>query len=179
MCDVTDCGRVLAGVMFDMYWRRRWIYLVTSGIAIGEVGSTICPGKVNVVPNTSSAGVQTKSSFTVVRMPSRTMGKNSYQLFGSPCAFKDALSWRWNLSMIPFAAGWYAVVRVRVLPRREVNSWKRWDSNCRPLSVEIVDGVPYRDIQLWTKALATVSAVISWIGMASTHLLKRSIQVRR
>ena len=51
------------------------------------------------------------------------------------------------------------------------------DSKWRPLSVEMVEGVPKRAIQPEMKAQATVSAVISGIGMASGQRVKRSMQI--
>ena len=56
---------------------------------------------------------------------------------------------------------------------------KSSDSNWRPLSVEMVEGVPKRATQPEMKARATVSAVISGIGMASGQRVKRSMQVSR
>ena len=53
------------------------------------------------------------------------------------------------------------------------------DSNCEPRSVVMVEGIPKREIHPCRKALATVSAVMSGMGMASPHRVKRSIQVRR
>ena len=50
-----------------------------------------------------------------------------------------------------------------------MNSLHKADSNWRPRSVVIVDGVPNREIQVLTKARATVSAVMSARGMASGH----------
>ena len=59
-----------------------------------------------------------------------------------------------------------------------MNALQRLDSNCRPRSVVTVDGVPNLAIHVWTNARATVSAVLSAIGMASGHRVKRSTQVR-
>ena len=42
-----------------------------------------------------------------------------------------------------------------------------------------VDGVPNRETQVWTKARATVSAVLSMMGTASGQRVKRSTQVSR
>ena len=54
---------------------------------------------------------------------------------------------------------------------------KSSDSHWRPLSVEMIEGVPKRATQPEMKARATVSAVISGIGMASGQRVKRSMQV--
>ena len=54
-----------------------------------------------------------------------------------------------------------------------------FDSNWAPLSKVIVAGVPERAIQPLKKASATVSALISTIGMASGQRVIRSIQVSR
>ena len=56
---------------------------------------------------------------------------------------------------------------------------KSSDSNWRPLSMEMVEGVPKRTIQPEMKARATVSAVIFGIGMASGQRVKPSMQVSR
>ena len=53
------------------------------------------------------------------------------------------------------------------------------DSNCRPLSVVIVVGTPNLAIHPLRNALATTSADIAVMGIASGHLVKRSMQVRR
>ena len=45
------------------------------------------------------------------------------------------------------AHGWYAVVRIRLVPRGFVRAVKREDSNCVPRSVVTVDGTPKVDIQ--------------------------------
>ena len=42
-----------------------------------------------------------------------------------------------------------------------------------------VDGVPKRETQVWTKARATVSAVLSVMGTASGQRVKQSTQVSR
>ena len=51
------------------------------------------------------------------------------------------------------------------------------DSNCRPRSVEMVDGTLNRAIQPEANVSATVSAVMSVIGNASGQRVKRSIHV--
>ncbi|CAN7990403.1 unnamed protein product, partial [Ixodes hexagonus] len=64
-----------------------------------------------------------------------------------------------------------------VQPPRPARSWARaaksehW--NCRPRSVVTVDGQPKQAIQISTKVLATVSAVMSGTGVASGHLVQR------
>ena len=45
------------------------------------------------------------------------------------------------------AHGWYAVVRICLVPRGFVRAVKREDSNCVPRSVLTVDGTPKVDIQ--------------------------------
>ena len=56
--------------------------------------------------------------------------------------------------------------------------WNREDSNCAPRSVVTDFGAPNLAIQLRRKALTIVSAVVSVKGIASGHLVKRSMQVR-
>ena len=78
---------------------------------------------------------------------------------------------------MPLAVGWYAVVRMCLHPSRRVSSVKRWESNCRPLSVAMISGVPKRDIHCDVMVLAIVSAEISGRGNASGHLEYLSTQV--
>ena len=80
---------------------------------------------------------------------------------------------------MPFAAGWYAVVLVRIDPRRWVISLQRADSNWAPRSVVIVDGMPNREIHPLRNAWAVVLAVMSDIGNASGQRVKWSTQVNR
>ena len=68
---------------------------------------------------------------------------------------------------------------MRVIPRRLVRVANSEASNCTPQSVVMVEGTPKAEIQRATKTRATVSAVMSGIGIASGHLVYRSIQVRR
>ena len=70
-------------------------------------------------------------------------------------------------------------MRARLDPRSVMSAFHNWDSNCRPRSVTIVEGMPKREIQPPRKARATASAVIQVRGMASGHLVKRSTQVSR
>jgi hypothetical protein len=65
------------------------------------------------------------------------------------------------------------------MPRSLSKAWKSCDSNCRPWSVVMVCGQPKRDIQPVRRACATVSAVISGMGMASGQRVKRSTAVRQ
>ncbi|GFS48925.1 hypothetical protein TNCV_3668491 [Trichonephila clavipes] len=58
-------------------------------------------------------------------------------------------------------------------------SLKRLDSKFVPWSVVTIAGHPKRDIQTDSKALHTVSAVISAVGITSIHLVKRSSTVKQ
>ena len=66
-----------------------------------------------------------------------------------------------------------------MLPSMSVSALNRADSNCLPLSVVIVDGAPKRATQCVTNEMATVSAEMSGIGMASGHRVNRSMTVKR
>ena len=105
------------------------------------------------------------------------------QIFGPICgsswAFKEPFSCRWNLSTKPFAAGWCAVVRMRVVPKSLVNSATSRVSNLRPRSLVIVSGAPNTAIHPSTKALGIVSAAMSAIGIASGHVVFRSTEVSK
>ena len=61
---------------------------------------------------------------------------------------------------------------MRLQPKSSIRCCHSVDSNCRPRS-------PNLDIQQLMKAWATVSVVMSGIGMASGHLVNLSIQVSR
>ena len=54
-----------------------------------------------------------------------------------------------------------------LVPSNVISLLQRFDSNCRPRSVVMVEGTPKRKIQVHRKAFATVSAVLSAIGIAS------------
>ena len=56
---------------------------------------------------------------------------------------------------------------MHLLPSNSVSILKSVHSNCRPVSVVITDGVPNTATHLEMKALATVSADMSGIGIAS------------
>lgn len=60
-----------------------------------------------------------------------------------------------------------------------MNSLKRHDWNCAPLSVVTTLGVPKIEIQSHKIAFATVTAVVSLTGMAVGHREKRSTIVKR
>ena len=70
------------------------------------------------------------------------------------------------------------MVRMRFEPSKRMSCVHRLESNRHPLSVLMVEGTPNRAIQLLVKARATVSAVMSTIGMASGHRVNLSMQVR-
>ena len=63
------------------------------------------------------------------------------------------------------------------VPRSAVKAFHKCDSNWRPRSVVTVEGVPNRVIQVWRNACATVSAVLSSIGIASGQRVNRSMHV--
>ena len=67
----------------------------------------------------------------------------------------------------------------RVEPRSCISFRQSADSNCRPRSVVTVDGTPNHEIHPLTNALATTSAVIAEIGMASVQRVNLSTHVKR
>ena len=149
------------------------------GSGISSTGSKNCPGIRRVVPYTSSAVQHPRSSLTLVRMPRRTMGRASIHHVDVVTDMRLALSWRWNCSTSPLAAGWYAMVRIRVEPRRHMSCCHRSDSNWLPWSVVMDVDTPKRAIQLVRKACATDVAVMSVNGTTSGQRVKRSTQVKR
>lgn len=64
------------------------------------------------------------------------------------------------------------------VPRDSANSVQRLDVNVDPLSVVISSGMPCAPIQV-RRPLAHDAAVASFRGMASGHLVVRSMMVRR
>ena len=67
----------------------------------------------------------------------------------------------------------------RVEPRSCISSRQRADSNWLPRSVVTVDGTPNLEIHPLTNALATMSAIIAEIGMASGQRVNLSTHVKR
>ena len=59
-----------------------------------------------------------RSSLTQVHLPRRTMGRASIHRVEVVTDMSLALSWRWKRSTSPLAAGWQAMVRILVEPRR-------------------------------------------------------------
>lgn len=82
-------------------------------------------------------------------------------------------------SIMPLAAGWYAIVRNRWALASCSNETKMRDSNCLPWSVVILAGVPNRQIHPSTNARYIVVASISFIGTASAQRENLSITVRQ
>lgn len=57
--------------------------------------------------------------------------------------------------------------------------WNKIEVNCDPLSTVMRSGVPKRVTQLARKARPTVSAVMSWRGVASGQRVHLSTQVKQ
>ena len=117
------------------------------------------------------------SSFISFRMPNSTSG--SALVHEVSWHLRAAFRRRCSLSTKPLLMGWYAVVRILCVPVSVRRFEKSCDSNWVPRSVVICVGTPNRAIHVFTNASAQVSAVMSGIGIASGHLVKRSTIVRR
>ena len=65
------------------------------------------------------------------------------------------------------------------MPRTEWSSAHRAEVNCRPWSELMSVGTPKRQIQWRINAEAQVAAVMSANGMASSHLVVRSMMVNK
>ena len=65
------------------------------------------------------------------------------------------------------------------MPKREFNSWKSSDSNCRPWSVVTRSGTPNLTTHVEMKRMATVAESMSCSENASGHLVNRSTDVRQ
>lgn len=152
--------------------------LAKSDSELGSAGVRNSPGIRSGAPNVISAADAPKSGLCAVRRPRRTSGSffdHSIALF----AINAALSVRCSRSIMPLACGWYAVVRRCVAPHMVLSSWKSCDSNCRPWSVVILSGTPYRATHSRTRHSAIVDAVISTVGTTSIQRENRSIMVRQ
>ncbi len=122
-------------------------------------------------PYTSSAAEQFKSSFGAVRMPSKTHGSSSSQLWLVSRVCKVEFRCRWKRSTRPFVCGWYAVVYCCLVPRGLAMVVHKLDMNCEPLLEVMSNGVPKRAIQWKINASAHVSVSVTFSGIASGHLV--------
>jgi hypothetical protein len=75
--------------------------------------------------------------------------------------------------------GWKDVVVMWFTPRRLQRTDQMADVNWVPLSVVMVAGTPYLDIQAAIRASAHVLASMLLRGTASSHLVDLSMMVRR
>ena len=71
------------------------------------------------------------------------------------------------------------MVLILLQPKNSIKRYHSADSNRHPRSVVTEVGMPNLDIQQLMKAWATVSAVMSGIGIASGILVNLSMQVSR
>lgn len=95
-------------------------------------GAKKSEGTRNDVPYVISAGLRLLSSRSAVRNPRSTVGSSSLQLVVAPLAIKAAFSVRCQRSICPFDCGWYAVVRILLMPSFFVSASNNDDSNCLP-----------------------------------------------
>lgn len=65
------------------------------------------------------------------------------------------------------------------MPNNMLENMKNLEWNCLSLSVVTRIGTPHRDIHVVVNSRATVSAIISTIGVAFSHLVNRSMQVKQ
>ena len=77
----------------------------SSTMSVGVETWKKSPGRCRVVPYTSSADVQWKSSLRVEQIPNKAIGIATNQL-AVALLMRDALSWRWKLSTRLLALGW-------------------------------------------------------------------------
>ena len=133
-----------------------------------------CAGNRNVVPYKAYAAEQF-NSFIVVQSPRSIRGRCSNDLVLASSAFKLLCS----LFNMPFAWGWYAVVRMFLVPRSCDNFRNISDSNRRHGSVTTLSGTPYLATHPVRNVPAVVYANISGIGNASHHRENLSTHVNR
>jgi hypothetical protein len=130
----------------------------------------------NVAPVTVWKG-ENPEEFVAARKPKSTIG-NAVNQFSSR-AIMAVFRVLCRRSTIPFACGWYEVVRNLVNPVTLAKSWKSALSNWVPRSVVICSGTPHLDIQPVKNVCATVAAVMSLMGKASIQRVALSMQVSK
>ena len=131
------------------------------------------PGNVKDVPKTISEAVHPKSSLKTFLIDNKASDKFSNHVL----KLLAVLSCLWNLSINPFAQGWYAVVFICLTPNSFVNSPKSVDWNWEPLSVVITEGQPKTAIHSRNILLEIISTDISLSGTATGHLVNLSMMV--
>ncbi len=155
-----------------------WRQTLHDGFELSNIVSrTFMRGRRNISLQTNSAVVHCRSSLKAIQIFSNTWGNASIHCSGCGWALRAAFNCLWNRSTRLF--GWCAVVWMRFELRRCMRSSQSANSNWHPQSVVIVEGVPNRDIHPWTNTRATTSAIMSAMGMASGHLVKRSMHVSK
>ena len=164
----------MQGVNFPAFSRSLEME-ASSSAAVGKNS----PGTTSVSPYTFSAGDSSPFAFGAVLRPSRTHGSCESQFSSVHLAIKAAFRERCDLSTMPLAAGLYAVVLWSVVPMRRASEAHSSDRKAGPLSVVMSSGTPKRLIQLERRAAAQALEEESDIGVASGHLVERSIIVNK
>ena len=174
MCsaETLPCAEVGTGQSFSIACRRSQ----RKGSVVGgaPARSWNWPGRTRGVPYINSDCEAPKSSSWVALIPYMTHGRWSIQLCPVSRAASMAFNCWWNLSTIPLACGWYAVVWCREVPSNRAMSDHNWEMNWTPLSEMILAGMPNRDTHWPRNALATVAKAMFGIQMASGHREKQS-----
>jgi hypothetical protein len=135
-------------------------------------------GRLTAAPNTNSADETALSSFGAARKPSNTHGKCCGHSAPASLALSASFSWRCARSIMPFDWGWKAVVVMCCMCRVEQSTFQIAEQNWVPLSDVITAGTPNLEIHVSTRASAHVRASMFLSGVASSHLVLRSIIVR-
>ena len=84
----------------------------------------------------------------------------------------------WNLSSIPLACEWYAVVVMCWMLSKLQTAAHTEDVNCGPLSDVSASGTPKRPTQCCKNTVAMPRAVVSATGTASGQRVDLSIMVK-
>ena len=150
---------------------------IASGVYPGSGVGRMSAGSRRHFPNTASEGDDPRAACGVACSDNITHGSLLAQSFSIVEAARAVLRVLWNLSMIPFASGLYAVVCWSLTPIVSMTSCHRSEVKFVPLSVTIVSGRPYLEIH-WITCFRHVSADCVRSGKTSVHLVALSIIVR-
>jgi hypothetical protein len=147
-----------------------------AGVSAGAAG---CAGSVMGAPNTISAAEMLLSDLGADLMFSRTHGRWSGQSVSAPLAARPSFSYLWTLSTIPLLWGCLAVVLLCAMPSLAHTPAHTAEVNCVPLSDVTLAGTPNLHTQLLMRASTMTSVSMLARGMASNHLLVRSMKKKK
>ncbi len=136
-----------------------------------------CPGNTNCEPKTAAEGEKSEPSLQAVRIPIMTQGRCTNQSALAALARRASFIRRWNRSTRPFDWGWYAVVCVCLMERRDQRAAQSEEVNCGPLLLVMMPGMPNRCIHPCRRAASQSAAVVEASGTASGQRVVLSTMV--